>query len=131
MHRRGEERRGEDQPERSEDAAARDRRDEDDERVQVEGRAHREGLEDVLQQPVGQQDDQEHHEGDGRPFRAEGDDHRERAGDERADERNVGGHEADHGDRAGQRDAEQQGADSDHDPVEGRDDRHAAEVAPQ
>ena len=103
--RRGD-RRSQHQPEHPEDAAGPDCQHEHRERVQVERRAHREGLEDVLQQPVGQDHDQEHDQRGRGPFRAQRDDDCEGARDERPDVGDVGGHEGDHRDRARQRHAE-------------------------
>src|SRR3954470_16814295 len=55
-------RRGEDQADRAEETAGADREDEDDERVEAQRRAHRERLDDVLQQAVRENDDDEHDE---------------------------------------------------------------------
>src|SRR5206468_1800107 len=79
----GDEGRREHEAEHPEQAARTDRYDEHDERVEVECGAHRERLEEVLQQAVGEQDDDEHRDSDTRPLRAERDEDGERAGDER------------------------------------------------
>ena len=56
------ERSGQHEPDHPEEAAGADRHDEDDERVQVEGRAEGDRLEDVLEQPVREQHDDQHDE---------------------------------------------------------------------
>ena len=55
-----------------------------------------------LEHAVRQENDHEHDRGCPRALRGERDHHRERARDERADEGDVGRHEGDHRDRAGQ-----------------------------
>jgi hypothetical protein len=82
--RRGE-RGGQDQPDRPEDGSEADRDDEDDERVQVERRSEGDRLDDVLEQPVGADDDHEHDQCVLRSLRREREEHGERAGDEGAD----------------------------------------------
>ena len=99
--------------------------------MQIESRAHRERLDDVLQQPVGEDHDHEHDRGGRRSVRAEGDDDGERAGDERPDVGDVRRDRRDDADGSGERHAEDQRADGDDEPVEHGDDGDAAEVAAQ
>ena len=108
-----------------------DRDDEHHERVQPERRAHDERLDHLLKRAVRQQRDDCHDERSRRPLGAERDQHREGAGDPRADERHVGRHERDDRDRPRERHAEDQRRRPDDDAVERRDDRHAEEVAAQ
>ena len=78
----------------------------------LQRRAHRERLDQVLEQAVREDDEHEHDQRRRRAARAERDHHREGAADERADVRDVGEDEVDDADRPGQRDAEDPGADS-------------------
>ena len=87
-----------------------DRHDQDGERVEVERGTERERLEEVLQEAVREDHDHEHDRRRRRALRAEREQHRERAGDERAEVRDVGGHEGDDRDRAGERNAQDQRA---------------------
>ena len=86
-------------------------------------------LDDLLEDPVGEQDDHAHRERGLQPLGAESDQSREDPGGPGADVRDVGSQEVDHGDRSHVGNAKRQRAESDHDGVEGRHDGHAREIA--
>src|SRR4051812_30671830 len=116
--RRRDERRREDEPDHAEQAPRRDRDAEHDERVELERRAVGDRLHDLLHRPVGEEDDHGHHHRGLGALVGERQHEREPARRPRADDRDVARDERDDGDRPGQRQPEDEGAEPDDDRVE-------------
>ena len=91
--------------------AAQRRDDDHDHRMDVERSAHHPGLNEVLQQQVGGEDDHEHEGGQGEPAFAVGDDHGQPAAEEGADVGDVAADEVHHDDGEHERQAHQEAGD--------------------
>ena len=99
--------------------------------MDAERGAHGDRLHELLERPVGEQDDDDHDDRGIGPLRTERDQHRERPGAPGAEERDVGGSEVHERDRPRLRYADDEGAEADDDAVERGDDGDPQEVAPQ
>ena len=99
--------------------------------MDAERRPHRERLDELLEDPVGQELHDDHPARGLGPGSAQGEQHRERRCGPGAQVRDVSADEGDGRDRADQRNAEDEGAERHDRRVECGDKGHAQEVAPQ
>ena len=86
--------------------------------MQVQRRPEGELGDQRLQEPVGDDDDDQHRDAHGRSAGAPGDEHGERTADDGAEVRDVVGHPGDEAERCRQRDADDERAHEDHHSVE-------------